>query len=194
LLNISDFPWAECTIKEERVMYIADSLSLSRSKRNTGKHRFEFELVTIDMDIDVGREVKAELSGAVDDILQFIHPRLSYSRGTIPSADITVSGSQDAGLKEISLTCNDPWQLKAGDNINLPNDTKVYEVANSTGLQIGAQTVKLTNPTRYALTNGGAITANDVAWQLESNGVIEVSMEASDNQDMQITLVAVERL
>ena len=194
MLNISDFPWAECSIKEERVMYISDSLSLSRSKRNTGKHRFEFELVTVDMEMDQGREVKAELSGAVDDILYFVHPRLSYSRGTTPASGITIAGTQSAGAKEVTLTCDDAWQLKAGDYLNLPNDTKVYEVASSTNLQVGSQMVKLTSPVRYDLTNGGAIVANDVAWQLESNGVIEVSMEASDNQDMQVTLVAVERI
>lgn len=194
LLNISNFPWAECGIKEERVMYIADSLSLSRSKRNTGKHRFEFELVTVEMEMSEGREVMAELSGAVDDILEFVHPRLSFSRGVIPNSDITIFGSHNAGAKEVTLTSDQPWQLRAGDYINLPNDTKVFTVAKTTALQIGNQTVKLANPVRYPLTDGGVVTTNNVTWQLESNGVIEVNTEASDNQDMQLTLVAVERI
>jgi hypothetical protein len=199
LLNISNnagFPWAECSITENRLMYVSDSVGLKRSKRNTGIHRYEFELVTNDMAMTEGRGIKAKLSRAVDDTLFYVHPRLSYSQGTVPTSGIKVVGSQSANRDIISLasTGTVPWQLLAGDYIQMPNDTKVYEVAEDTLLQSGTQNVKLTSRIRLALTNATTIIANNVGWYLQSDGVIEVSMEASDNQDMQLVLKAVEQL
>jgi hypothetical protein len=194
-LNISNFPWADCTIEENRVMYISDSLSLKRSKRNTGIHRYEFELVTIDIDLKEGRSVKAKLSAAVDDTLMFIHPRLSYSAGTEPAAGIFVSGNQAAGVKTIQIwNSTSQWQLFAGDYIQFSNDTKVYEVSEDTLLQNGVQNVKLTSQLRNPITGNSRVTVNGVTWHLTSNGVIEASMQSDNNQDIQITLVAVEKL
>ena len=76
----------------------------------------------------------------------------------------------------------------------MPNDTKVYEVAEDTLLQSGVQNVELTSRIRLGLESGESIIANDVVWYLESDGMIEVSMEASNNQDMQLVLKAVEKL
>jgi len=197
LLNISNnvgFPWAECSITENRLMYVSDSVALKRSKRNTGIHRYEFELVTNDMPMAQGRGIKAKLSRAVDDTLLFVHPRLSYSQGTIPASGVRVSGSQSANTDTISLTSTSVWQLLAGDYLQMPNDTKVYEVAADTLLQSGSQNVELTSRIRLALTNATSVIANNVTWYLQSDGVIEVSMEASNNQDMQLVLKAVERI
>jgi len=197
LLNISNnagFPWAECSITENRLMYVSDSVGLKRSKRNTGVHRYEFELVTNDMPMTQGRGIKAKLSRAVDDTLLFVHPRLSYSQGTIPASQVKVSGAQSANTDIISLTSTGIWQLLSGDYIQMPNDTKVYEVATDTLLQTGSQNVELTSRIRLALTNATTVITNNVTWYLESDGVIEVSMEASNNQDMQLVLKAVERI
>lgn len=197
LLNISNsagFPWAECSITENRLLYVADSIGLKRSKRSTGVHRYEFELVTNDMPMTQGRGVKAKLSRAVDDTLFFIHPRMSYSQGTIPASGVTINGYQSANINTIVLTSTGTWQLLAGDYIQMPNDTKVYEVAEDTLLQSGVQNVELTSRIRLGLESGQSIIANDVAWYLESDGMIEVSMEASNNQDMQLVLKAVEKL
>jgi len=197
LLNISNnvgFPWAECSITENRLMYVSDSVGLKRSKRNTGVHRYEFELVTNDMAMTEGRGIKAKLSRAVDDILLFVHPRLSYSQGTVPTSGIKVVGSQSANRDIISLASTGTWQLLAGDYIQMPNDTKVYEVAEDTLLQSGTQNVKLTSRIRLALTNATTVIVNNVTWYLQSDGVIEVSMEASNNQDMQLVLKAVEKI
>ena len=197
LLNISNnagFPWAECSITENRLMYVSDSVGLKRSKRNTGVHRYEFELVTNDMAMTEGRGIKAKLSRAVDDTLLFVHPRLSYSQGTVPTSGIKVVGSQSANRDIISLASTGTWQLLAGDYIQMPNDTKVYEVAEDTLLQSGTQNVKLTSRIRLALTNATTVIVNNVTWYLQSDGVIEVSMEASNNQDMQLVLKAVEKI
>jgi len=193
LLNISNsagFPWAECSITENRLMYVSESVSLKRSKRNTGVHRYEFELVTNDMPMTQGRGVKAKLSRAVDDTLLFVHPRLSFSQGTVPA----IAGTQADNINTVLLTSVNPWQLLAGDYIQMPNDTKVYEVAEDTLLQSGNQNVELTSSTRLGVVNATTVVANDVTWYLESDGVIEVSMEASENQDMQLVLKAVEKI
>lgn len=194
LLDISDFPWSECAISENRVMHINDSLSLKRTKRNTGAHRYEFELVTYEMDSREGRGYMAKLSAAVDDTLTFIHPRFSYSHGTEPASKIKASGSNLAGDKEITLTSIESWQLMAGDYIQAPNDSKVYQVAEDTLLAIGSQTVKLTSSLRNSITSDSEMIVNDIVWYLSSNGVIEAEMDASDGQEIQLTLVAVEQL
>ena len=194
MLDISNFPWAECAITENRVMYQNDSLSLRRTKRGTGTHRYEFELVTVEMEMKVGRGVMAKLSAAVDDVITFVHPRLSFTQGTEPASKIQAYGSNNAGSKSLSLISAEPWQLFAGDYIQLDNDTKVYQVATDTLLQTGNQTIDLTSELRRSVTAGTDIVANDVTWHLQSNGAIETSMVASDNLDMVLTLVAVEKL
>lgn len=195
MLDISNFDWAECSITENRIIHQTDSVSLKRTKRSTNNHRYEFELVTIDMPMSEGRSVMAQLSAAVDDILWFVHPRLSYSQGTEPVAGIDVSDvSLTLGGKQLDMTSTGSWQLKAGDYIQFANHTKIYQVAEDTSLASGVQNVKLTSGLITLPANNSQVTVNDVAFQLISNGVIETSMEASENQDMQITLVAVERL
>lgn len=194
MLDISNFPWAECSISENRIMYIGDSLSLRRKKRNKGIQRYEFELVTIDMEMRQGRGVKARLSAAVDDVLTFVHPRLSFAQGKAPTTPLVASGTNIAGAKIISITSTTEWQLLAGDLIQFSNDTKVYETAEDTNLTFGTQSVELTFPLRKTISAGSVIKMNDITWHLESNGVIETSMDASDNQDMELTLVAVEKL
>lgn len=195
MLDISDFPWAECSITENRTLYQDDSLSLKRSKRNTGNHRWEFELVTVDMPMNQGRNIKAQLSGAVDDTLLFTHPRLSYAQGVEPSGGVQPIGVNNAGNKIVQLGgYGEKWSLMAGDLIQFSNDTKIYEVAKDTAYVAGMISVELTSPIRYALTAGSDVTMNGVTWHLVSNGAIEVSMDASDNQDMELTLVAVEKL
>ena len=195
LLDISNFPWAECSPVENRVIYISDSLSLKRSKRNTGVVRWEFELSTIDMKIKVGRGIKAKLSAASDDTLLFVHPRLSFTQGVEPAAGIQSTGNNSVGSKTLSFTSAAAWQLMAGDIMQFSNDTKVYECAEDTLLQVGIQSVTLTNPLRNSVTDGTDVTVNNVAWHLVSDGVIDSSpMIASDDQDMELTLVAVEKL
>ena len=197
MLNISNFPWAEFALIENRVEYKGDSLSLKRNSRSTGILRYEFELTTIDMDLSQGRGVKAKLSRAKDinDLITFIHPRKSYTQGTPPVGDLTSSVTA-GGLNNVDMAASTPWQLKAGDYIQFANHTKVYEVAEDTLLQSGLQNVKLTSPLRQDLETGvnGTVTINDVPFFMEIDGVIEFSTEASENQDMQITLVVVERL
>lgn len=195
MLDISNFPWAECTISENRTLYQDDSLSLKRSKRNTGNHRYEFELVTIDMDMKVGRGVKAKLSAAVDDTLTFIHPRLSYAQGIEPTLGVAAIGTNSAGSKVVNIAgSGQSWSLMAGDLIQFSNDTKVYEVAEDTLYMTGTQAVKLTFALRNSMTSGTVVTMNDVVWHLLSSGSIDVSMQANENQDMELTLVAVEKL
>jgi len=196
MLDISNFPWAECSISENRIIYQSDSLSLTRTRHDTGTHRYEFELVSIDMDMKVGRGIKAKLSAATDDVLLFTHPKLGYAQGKEPPLGLFVIGDGGTmGDKTIELTGNvGEWSLFAGDLIQFSNDTKVYEVAEDTGLIIGSEVVNLTFPLRKTVNVGTVAIMNGVTWHLLSNGAIDVSMEASDNQDMEITLVAVERL
>lgn len=194
MLDISNFPFAECTITENRIANVSDSLALRRSRRDTGVHRYEFELVTIDMDLKQGRNIKAKLSAAVNDTLEFIHPRLSYSGGTIPANEIKTDGANPVGSNSVNLSCVSTWQLLAGDYFTIAGDTKVYEAAEDTELKAGAQTVKLTFPLRSTLADNSVVTANDVKWTLVSNGEIEAAMVASDNQDIELTLIAVEKL
>lgn len=195
MLNISNFPWAECSITDNRVMYQSDSLSLRRTKRDTGILRYEFELVTTQMDMTEGRGVKAKLSAAASDTMLFIHPRLSYTQGTEPASGVATIGTSAAGSKTVDVAgFGEAWQLMAGDYIQFLNDTKVYEVAEDTLLAVGTQTVHLTSPIRKQTNNGDSLTVNGVTWYLQSNGQIEVGMEASQNQDMEITLIAVEKL
>lgn len=194
LLDISNFPWAECTISENRVTYQGDSLSLKRNKRDMGILRYEFELVTIDMEMSLGRKVKAKLSKATKDTLVFIHPRLSYSQGTEPAEGISVFGTNLVGSESVEMTSVGVWQLMAGDIFQFSNDTKIYEVAEDTALTSGTQTVELTNGIRTSPPSASSVTVNGVAWHLISTGAIETSMNASDNQDIELTLVAVEKL
>lgn len=194
MLNISDFPWAECSLTENRDLHIGDTLGLKRTKRSTGLHRYEFELVTIDMPMTQGRGVKAKLSRAVKESLLYTHPRLSYSQGVEPVAGIAVNGNHSAGAKIISLTSPSLWQLKAGDYLQFSNDTKVYESSSDTALATGIQQIELVDGLRAPITNASLIIVNGVTWYLSSNGVISVDMVASDNQDMPIVLTAVEQL
>ena len=194
MLNISSFPWAECSITETRDLYIADSVGMKRFKRSTGIHRYDFELVTHDMKMKVGRGVMAKLSKAVDDTLLYVHPRLSFSQGTEPAGGILVNGAQAVGSDAISLYSTLPWQIKAGDYLQFSNDNKVYQAGDDTLLTSGIQTVNLTSSIRNPLVADSTVTVNNVTWYLSSDGVIQVDMLASDDQDMQITLTAVEQL
>ena len=119
---------------------------------------------------------------------------MSYSAGTIPVADIKTDNATSSGESIIRLTSTGEWQLLAGDYINIGGDTKVYEVAADTNLIVGAQDVQLTFPLRVDISDESIITANNVKWTLVSNGEIETSMVASDNQEIELTLVAVEKL
>ena len=194
MLNISDFPWAECNMVENRNLYVSDNLALKRNKRDTGVMRYEFELVTIEMDFQQGREIKAKLSRATTDSMSFVHPRWSYSSGTIPGVPITVAGNQAAGVDTISVYSAGIYQLKAGDFLQPSNDTKVYEVAEDTNLLNGTQSVKLTSILRNPLVAGNQMTVDGVAFFLESDGIIEVATAATDGSDIQLTLNAVEKL
>lgn len=194
MLNISSFPWSECSLTDARDIYIADSISKKRSKRSTGIQRYEMELVTQDMKMSIGRGVMAKLSKAANEILQYVHPRLSYSLGTTPVSGVAVNGSHLAGDQTISFVSVDVWQVKAGDYIQFSNDTKVYQSASDTLLQSGIQSIDLTFPLRSAISDTSVVTLNDITWHLSSDGVIEVDMVASDDQDMQLVLQAVEQL
>lgn len=197
LLNISSFPWSECAIDDNRIAYTSDSLSLKRSRRDTGIMRYEFELVTIDMALNIGRGVKAKLSAAVDDTLLFVHPKLSYTQGFEPAGGIVASGVASKGSKVINMiggVALESWYLKAGDYIQLSNDTKVYEVAEDVPNTVGTYSVKLTSPLRNNTVNAGIVTVNGVMWHLLSNGIIEASMQAKQLQKIQLTLIAVEKL
>lgn len=190
-VDISNFPWTEFNLIENRSEYIGDTLGLRRKKRTRGIHRFEFELVTVEMEQSVGRGVKAQISDACDGTLTFIHPRLSYSQGITP-VDLSLNNSYPIGLREIALTSGNIWQLKAGDYIQFDNHNKVYEVARDTNLQSGVQVVRLTFSLKSALNINDVVIVNDVTWYLISDSIIEVDTNASDNQDMQIILNVVE--
>lgn len=194
MLNISDFPWAECSINDNRVMQTSDSISLRRTKRDLGILRYEFELVTTDMDMAQGRGIKAKLSAAANDTLLFKHPRLSFSQGTVPASAITVIGTAAKGASYLDATNVNNWQLMAGDYLQLSNNSKVYEIAEDTSTGSGQKTIKLTSQLVADAPADTNLIVNDVVWYLSSNGIVEVGMNALDNQDMQITLVAVERL
>lgn len=194
MLNISDFPWAECRMIDERIIYQKDNLALRRKTRKTDVLRYSFEFITISMDLDIGRSVKAKLSAAAADVIQYVHPRLSYCMGTDPVEGLTVFGSMLKGQKTVTLTSTGVWQLKAGDYFQFNNHTKVYEAAEDTLLTSGSQIVNLTSPLIANISNGANVTVDGVTWHLISNGVIEASMEASNNQDMELTLIAVEDL
>lgn len=195
MLDISDFPWAECSMNENEISYAGDSLSLRRTKRSTGVSRYEIELTTIDMKMRQGRAIKAKLRAASNDTLTFVHPRLSFCEGTEPASGIKAASGNIAGIKEVYLTSSGAWQLLAGDVMQFSNDTKVYECAEDTLLQSGIQVVKITNETRDIATTGTDVTVNNVAWHLVSDGMIDTSpMLANDDQDMELTLIAVEKL
>ncbi len=198
MLNISNFdlfPWAECNFRENRKAYISDSISLKRTKRSTGIFRYEFELITVEMEERVGLAVMAKLSRAWNDTLTFIHPRWSYTSGTVPAGALlrVGVGGASAGVDTVPMLGDVAWELKTGDFIQPANDTKVYQVAEDTGLGTTAN-VKLTTSIRNDFVANDAITYDDVAWHLESDGVIEVATEAVENQDIIIVLNAVEKL
>lgn len=192
--NSAGFPWASCAITENRILYVRDTLALKRKKRNLGKHRYEFELTSNDMDLELGRKIKAKLAKAVDDTLSFVHPRLSFSQGVEPVEGVTMFTSEVAGTSRITMTSTGFWQVMAGDHITFSNDTKVYEIAEDTPLITGPQSVDLTFPLRKTAFVGTSVTMNNVAFELVSDGIIEIEMEASDGQDVQIVLNAVENL
>lgn len=194
MLNITDFPWAEFNLTEERILYISDNLALKRRKRDTGIMRYGFELVTRAMPFNEGRRIKAQLSRATNDSLTFVHPRYSYTAGFEPASKIQVSGSVSAGVDTIPLTSVDSWQLIAGDLIQPSNDTKVYEVAEDTASGTGVKSVKLTSILRNNLVSGSDMTVNGVAFFLESDGVIEMATQASEGQEIELTLNVVEKL
>lgn len=193
--DISDFPWAECNLVENRSIYSGDTLNLRRLKRGKGHHRMEFELVTIDMDPDEqGRGVKAKLSDACDGDLSFIHPNWSYTRGIEPSTGINTNAELVRGQRDLAFTSTQSWQLKSGDYIQFETHTKVYEVVEDTATGTGTKVLRLTSPIRLPVPQGSRVIVNDVQWLLVSDGVIEFQTEANDNQDMSLTLNVVEKL
>jgi hypothetical protein len=194
MYDITEYPWAEFSLVENRSQFVIDTLSLRRKKRGKGHHRYEIELVTIDMPMDQGRDIKARLSDAYDAKLTFVHPRLGFTRGTEPSEGITSNNNYAKGLREIALTSDGEWQLKSGDIFTFANHTKVYEIVGSTEIKTGVSVIRLTSQLQKAVVQGEEITVNGVAWTLISDSVIEVSTEASENQDMTLVLNAVEDL
>lgn len=196
MLDLNQFKWAEFSYTENRNLYVADSLSGVRKKRSQGQHRFEFELVSILMDSQTGRAMAAKLNGAALDVMSFIHPRYGYSRGTIPSNGLVLSRAAAAGATVVYVKSptNQSWQLKAGDFIQFGADTKVYQVMDDTTLSTTEQTVSLTFPLRFAAGANMQAKANGVTWLLSSDGAVEVSTNANDDQSIELTLVAVEKL
>ena len=196
MLDISNFPWAECVIVENRNLYVADSLSGVRKKRSLGQHRFELELTTIDMSTRQAMSVVAKLGAAAMDDLKFIHPRLSYSAGTVPSNGLILSRAAKVGdtTLYVKSTTSQQWQLKAGDFIQIGADTKVFQITDDTPLSTTEQTISLTFPLRYATNANMQVKAKDVYWLLRSDGKIEYEMVASENQDIPFTLIAVEKI
>ncbi len=194
MLDISNFPWAEFSYVENRNQLIIDNLSLKRKKRSKGSHRYEIELATIDMNMDLGRDIKAQLSNAHDDLIRYVHPRLSYTRGVEPAQGIKSNNRYAAGLRDIAFTSAGVWQLKSGDILTFANHTKVYEVVGDTSIKSGVSVIRLTNSLQQAVLSGEIITVNGVAWTLVSDSIIEVSTEAVENQDITIILNVVEDL
>lgn len=196
-LNISDltkFPWTECKMPDNDRIYVADSLSLNRTTRETGVTRQEFELVTISMDMELGRKVKAKLKRHKTDTLLFVHPILSYSQGTEPDGGITLSAGASQGERDLQFYSPNTWQLMAGDNIQFDNHTKVYEVSEDTDLAVGVQGIELSSDLKVSVSASSSVTVNGVMWHLKGSGSIESDgMVADDNQDMTITLIAVEK-
>lgn len=156
--------------------------------------RYELELVTIDMDLSAGRKIKAALSANRGKPLYYVHPRLGFSQGVEPPSGISVTFGVSAGENTLTASSTEPWQLMAGDYIQFSNDTKMYEVAEDTLLQSGNQSVTITNELRKSIFGGTDLTVNNVGFYLVFNGIIESSMSASDNQDMEVTITAVEQL
>lgn len=199
MLNISNFPWSECAISNKRITYRGESLSLRVNQRDNGLHRYDFELVTYDMDMDEGRSVEAQLESVIasGEPLLFVHPRLSFSRGVEPPNGIVVDIAANVGstsLTVASLTPTEQWQLKAGDYIQFNNDTKIYQVAKDTSLTSGSQIVYLTFPLRKIVTDTTSIITSNIGFRLIATSLVSAGMVASDNQDMVVTLNAVEQL
>jgi len=185
-------PWSEFSIKDVRVMYISDSLSKRRTFRDTGVLRYEIELTTHEMKDRIGRGVKAKLSKAHNQVMTFIHPRRGFTQGTEPLSKIQVVSALK-GSDSVTLTSIESWQLLAGDYIQMPNSTKMYEVSEDTSLIAGDQVVELTGQIITEALSGN-IACNNVAFYLVSDGIIESSEDASEDQDIQITLTLVENL
>lgn len=176
------------------VIYAADSLSLNRTTRDTGANRVEFEFVTFAMDLNVGRRAKAKLKRHKTDTLLWVHPRLSYSQGTEPAGGISLSSSATKGTHDLLFYSPNPWQLMAGDNIQFDNHTKVYEVSEDTNLSVGIQSVEIASKLKVSVSASSVVTVNGVTWHLKGSGSIESDgMVANQNQDMTITLIAVEK-
>ncbi len=192
MVNISDIPWSEFAISDVRVTYISDSLSKRRTFRDTGVLRYEIELTTQEMKDRIGRGVKAKLSRAHNQVMTFVHPRRGFTQGHEPLSKIQVTSALK-GADSITLTSVEAWQLLAGDYIQMPNSTKMYEVAEDTALVTGDQDVELTGQIIIESLSGN-IACNNVAFYLVSNGIIESSESASEDQDIQITLTLVENL
>lgn len=195
MTDITDFPWSERNIVENRRLYVSDTVGLVRKKRSKNIHRYEWELVTIDMDADeIGREVKAKISDAADGEMTFIDPRYSYSRGVEPVTGIFANSNFNKGQRDIAFNADGNWQLKGGDYIQFANDTKVYETVNTTPLSSSVQPIRLTHPLRKAVPQNTNVIVNGVVWHFISDGVVEIETLADNNQDIQITLNVVEKL
>jgi hypothetical protein len=61
MYNISDHPWAEFSLTENRNQFVIDTLALRRKKRGKGHHRYDIELVTINMTMDQGKDLDTAL-------------------------------------------------------------------------------------------------------------------------------------
>ena len=146
------------------------------------------------MALSQGRNIKAQLSRAADDnaVLNYIHPRLGYSAGQTNGRIIQVAVIGTIGDKSVSIKGDGVWSLLAGDYFTFSSDTKVYECAEDTLLNSSNKTVQLTHPLRASLIVNEVVTTNGVKWSMLSDGLIEVEMEASEDQDMSIVLNVVE--
>lgn len=194
-VDITDFPWAEFNVVENRPQYVADTLGLQRKRRSKNIHRYEFEMVTREMDPDTeGRRVKAQLAKACRGEIIYRHPRYSFTRGLEPAGGILTNTTLNAGITTIGLTSTNVWQLMAGDYVQFVGDTKVYEIEEDTQRASGTQVVKLVDPLRITVAPNTMVTVNNVQWHLISDGMIEFETEASNNQDIQIVLNVVEDL
>lgn len=189
-VDISNFPWANVSRSEPEAVFEAQTLGQKTIQYFKNLHRFTFELTTIPMKPDTqGREVEALLARGKRNGFTFVHPKLSFTRGTEPAEGIVSNNSYASGLDTIALTSAGAWQLVAGDYITIEGSNKVYKVANTTALQSGTQTIELAYPLMHNVDFGAEINVNNVTFYLVSSSTIESDEDADNGQLIETTFI-----
>lgn len=192
MLDISDFPWADIAEIERDLAYSATTVGLKDIYYFKNAHRIELELTTYAMNAEEGRSIKARLAPGKRAGFIYVHPRWSFSKGTVPNSKITVNNNFSAGANFIAFTCSDAWQLKAGDIFTVAGHKKVYSVAADTQLINGTQIITLAYPLLHDINSGVEVTVNNVTYSLKSISQIETQSSASDSELTELSMIFVE--